>query len=150
VGRQTADKLHSAALHLLRAAAAADAGMRLDGPRASLLSILAFAGPQTMSRLAEMERVTPAAVTKLVTALERQGLAVRVRDDTDRRLVRVHATEAGIAILSKGRAARVKVVQGLLRGLSKDELGTLDAAAAIMERMVRAAAASDTATPPHR
>src|SRR5688500_16873707 len=84
-----ANQLHSAAIHLLRRAATADAGMDLDGPRASLLSILTFAGPQTMSRLAEMERVTPAAITKLVTALEGKGLVRRIRDDGDRRVVRV-------------------------------------------------------------
>lgn len=128
-----ADLLHSAALHLLRRAARADAGMNLDGPRASLLSILVFAGPQPMSKLAQYERVTPAAITKLVGALERAGLAERVRDVADRRVVRVAPTAAGRALLENGRAARVDVVARLLRGLPAAELQILRRAAEIIE-----------------
>jgi len=134
----TADRLHSASIHLLRRAATADAGMRLDGPRASLLSVLVFAGPQTMGRLAEMERVTPAAITKLVTALERAGLATRVRDGSDRRVVRVEATEEGKELLLRGRAARVRVIERLLVGVSKEDLATLDRAARILDERLRA------------
>ena len=130
---RTADLLHSAALHLLRRAARADAGMNLDGPRASLLSILVFVGPQPMSKLAQWERVTPAAITKLVSVLERDGLAQRVRDDGDRRVVRVAATEAGRTLLRDGRAARVRVVTGLLRGLPAGDLETLRRAAELIE-----------------
>jgi DNA-binding MarR family transcriptional regulator len=111
--------------------------MRLDGPRASLLSVLVFAGPQTMSRLAEMERVTPAAITKLVSALERDGLAVRLRDGADRRVVRVEATPAGEQVLRAGRAARVRVIAGLLRGLSKQDLAAVDRAAELLEQRLR-------------
>src|SRR5262245_60693157 len=42
---ETANGLHSAALRLLRLARTADAGMNLDGPRASALSVLVFGGP---------------------------------------------------------------------------------------------------------
>lgn len=132
----TADRLHSAAIHLLRRAATVDSGMRLDGPRASLLSVLVFAGPQPMSRLAEMERVTPAAITKLVTALEGEGLAVRVRDTADRRVVRVSATPSGASVLREGRAARVRLIEGLLQGLSKADLAALGRAAEILEKVV--------------
>lgn len=138
MARQIADQLHSAAIHLLRRAAKADSGMRLDGPRASLLSVLVFAGPQTMSRLAEMERVTPAAITKLVTALEREGLAMRVRDCADRRVVRVSATPSGSLVLREGRAARVRLIEGLLEGLSKADLAALGRAAEILEKVVMA------------
>jgi DNA-binding MarR family transcriptional regulator len=135
---RTADVLHSAALHLLRRAARADAGMNLDGPRASLLSILVFAGPQPMSKLAQWERVTPAAITKLVGALERGGLAIRVRDEGDRRVVRVVATEQGRALLQEGRAARLRVVTALLRGLPPGDLETLRRAAALIEELLAA------------
>ncbi|WP_203908536.1 MarR family winged helix-turn-helix transcriptional regulator [Rhizocola hellebori] len=129
---RTANVLHSAALRLLRRAARADVGMDLDGPRASLLAVLVFGGPQTMSRLANQERVTPAAITKLVAALEESGLAKRSRDDTDRRLVHVEATEAGRLLLEQGRADRVRAVAALLKGLSQDDLDTLRRAADII------------------
>ncbi len=47
-----ANALHSAALRLLRRARTADVSMDLDGPRASALSVLVFAGPLPIGRLA--------------------------------------------------------------------------------------------------
>lgn len=128
----TANVLHSAALRLLRRAAAADSGMSLDGPRASLLSVLVFAGPQPMRRLAEVEQVSPPAITKLVTALETRGLVVRRPSPADRRVVLVEATPDGRALLEGGRRDRVKLVAGLLDGLPEKDLATLRRAAAII------------------
>jgi len=125
----TATVLHSAALRLLRRARTADSGMDLDGPRASLLSVLVFGGPTTVGRLAEFERVTPPAITKLVTALERDGLVSRVRSTVDRRVVEVAATEAGRQLLYRGRDARVRVIEDLFRDAPADDLRTLQAAA---------------------
>src|SRR5262245_25447810 len=116
--------LHSAALRLLRRAATADGGMSLDGPRASLRSVLVFAGPQAMRRLAEIEQVSPPAITKLVTALETQGLVLRRPSPTDRRVVLVEATPDGRALLEGGRRDRVKLVAGLLDGLPDKDLAT--------------------------
>lgn len=129
---ETANLLHSAALRLLRRARAADTGMDLDGPRASLLSVLVFAGPQSVSALAELEQVSPPAITKLVGALEADGLATRQRSTADRRVVLVAATPAGRQLLERGRAARVRVVARLLDGVSERDLGTLRRAAEIL------------------
>jgi hypothetical protein len=82
---ETANLVHSAAVRLLRAARAADAELDLDGPRASLLSVLVFAGPQPVTKLAEVEQVSAPAITKMVTAMESAGLAQRERSETDRR-----------------------------------------------------------------
>lgn len=136
---ETANVLHSAALRLLRRARAADVGMDLDGPRASLLSVLVFAGPQPAHRLAEIEQVSPPAITKLVTALEAAGLARRERDVTDRRLVIVTATAAGAALLERGRAARVAQIADLLAGASPAELAVLRQCAEIIAGLLRAA-----------
>jgi DNA-binding MarR family transcriptional regulator len=126
---ETANLLHSAALRLLRRARTADVGMDLDGPRAALLSVLAFRGPLPMTRLAEFEQVTPPAITKLVAALERDGLASRERSPDDRRVVLVDATPEGRDLLERGRAARVRLVASLLEGLPAGELAALRAAA---------------------
>lgn len=120
--------------------------MDLDGPRASLLSILVFAGPRTMGQLAELERVTPAAITKLVTALEVAGLVERRRDGTDRRVTTVHATPAGQDILRRGREARVRLVADLLDGLSPPDLAVLRRAAELIEERLHA----HPAAPPGR
>jgi DNA-binding MarR family transcriptional regulator len=131
---ETANRLHSAALRLLRHARTADVGMDLDGPRASLLSVLVFGGPQPVTRLATAEQVSPPAVTKLVTALERDGLATRERSLDDRRVVLVAATPAGRRLIESGRAARVRAVAGLLDGLTAAELAALRKAADLIAR----------------
>lgn len=129
---ETANLIHSAALRLLRRARAADVSMDLDGPRASLLSVLVFAGPQSMTRLADLERVSPPAITKLVTALEAAGLAIRERAPHDRRVVLVAATATGRDVLERGRAARVRAVADLLADLPRRDLATLRRAATLI------------------
>jgi DNA-binding MarR family transcriptional regulator len=131
-----ANALHSAAVRLLRRAASADSGMSLDGPRASLLSVLVFAGPQPMRRLADIEQVSPPAITKLVTALETQGLVMRRASEKDRRVVLVEATPQGRALLEGGRRDRVALVAGLLDGLSTKDLAALRRAAAIIATLL--------------
>lgn len=129
---ETAGELHSAAVRLLRRARSADVGMDLDGPRASLLSVLVFGGALPVSRLAEVEQVSPPAITKLVDALESTGLVRRNRSTDDRRVVLVEATAAGRRLLERGRAARVRLVAELLNGATADELATLRRAADII------------------
>jgi DNA-binding MarR family transcriptional regulator len=129
---ETANLMHSAAVRLLRAAHAADAELDLDGPRASLLSVLVFAGPQAVTKVAELEQVSAPAITKMVTALESAGLAKRKRSESDRRVVVVSATPAGRRLLERGRAARVKAIAVLLADANQAELQTLRAAAEII------------------
>src|SRR5829696_6691737 len=133
---ETANLVHSAALRLLRRARAVDVGMDLDGPRASLLSVLVFAGPQPVTRLAELEQVSPPAITKLVTALQEAGLVTRERDRGDRRVVLVAATAAGRRLLERGRAARVGVVAELLDGVPRRDLATLRRAAELIDALL--------------
>jgi len=129
---RTANALHSAALRLLRRARAADVAMDLDGPRASALSVVVFAGPLPIGRLAALEQVSPPAITKTVTALESDGLVERVRSGGDRRVVLVRATARGRALLERGRAGRVRAVAELLATVSERDRRTLARAADII------------------
>jgi DNA-binding MarR family transcriptional regulator len=52
----------------------------------------------TSAELASRSGVSPPAVTKVVTGLERSGLVRRERDPSDARLVRVWLTDAGRAL----------------------------------------------------
>ena len=129
---ETANALHSAAIRLLRHARTADAGMDLDGPRASLLSVLVFGGAQPIGRLAQLEQVSPPAITKLVTALERDGLVQRIHSTVDRRVVEVAATRKGRERLERGRAGRVSVIAGVLADVSRQDLATVRRAVNIL------------------
>ncbi|MGH2636048.1 MAG: MarR family winged helix-turn-helix transcriptional regulator [Actinomycetota bacterium] len=132
---RTANRLHSLAIHLLRQVAQVDREMGLTPERASVLSVLAFGGPRTIGRLAAIERVSPPAITRIVTGLEDAGLAERVRGREDRRTVTVRVTPAGRRLMEKGRARRVEVLAGRLRDSSPDDLRTLEAATRALERL---------------
>ena len=129
---ETANLVHSAAVRLLRTARAADTDLDLDGPRASLLSVLVFAGPQPVTKLAELEQVSSPAITKMVSALESAGLAQRERSETDRRVVLVSATPAGKRLLERGRAVRVRAIAALLADATEAQLQTLRAASEVI------------------
>jgi DNA-binding MarR family transcriptional regulator len=129
---EVADRLHSAAIHMLRYLRRADAATGLTAARASVLSVVVFGGPVTIGDLATAEQVSPPTMTKLITSLEREGLVRRVADEKDRRVVRVHATPQAARILRRGRAARVRVLAATLRALEPADLSTLGRAADIL------------------
>src|ERR1041385_1747965 len=100
-GFATADRLHSAAIHLLRSLRTEDRSSGLSGPRLSALSVIVFAGPIAMSALAAAEQVRPPTMTRLVAELERLGLVERARDSEDLRGIRVRATAKGRRLLEE-------------------------------------------------
>jgi DNA-binding MarR family transcriptional regulator len=130
---QVADRLHSAAIHLLRQLRASDAELGLSASRLSALSVLVFAGDKTLGELADAEQVRPPTMTKLVQALEADGLVRRTSIPHDKRTTRVRATAKGRRILHAGRRMRVHTLSELLRTLSADELSVLLQAADLME-----------------
>ena len=132
--RTVADRLHSAAIHLLRRLRVEDKAIGLSGPRASALSVIVFRGPIAMGALAEAEQVRRPTITRLVDGLERRGLVRRVNDPADGRVQLVAATAAGKRLLQKGRARRVeRLMQGVVQ-LSVDDQRVLARAADLMER----------------
>ncbi|CAA9348463.1 MAG: hypothetical protein AVDCRST_MAG40-2756, partial [uncultured Gemmatimonadaceae bacterium] len=80
-----ADRLHSAAIHLLRWLRREDGAAGLSGPRLSALSVVVLAGPLTLGELAAAEQVRPPTMTRLVDALAAEGLVRREPDACDGR-----------------------------------------------------------------
>src|SRR5262245_1351920 len=128
-----ADRLHSAAIHLLRRVRRVDEESGLSAARLSALSVLVFGGPRTIGELARVEQVSAPTMTRLVQALERDGLLVREAHEGDGRAVRLRATAEGTTILQQGRERRVAELAGLLESLPADELRTLGEAAEAIE-----------------
>ena len=77
-----ANTVHSVSLRLLRQVRVVDGDRGLSGPRISLLSVLVFAGPLPIGKLATIEQISGPAITKLVDGLARDGLAERIRSKT--------------------------------------------------------------------
>ena len=134
---QTADRLHSAAIHLLRQVRQLDPATGLTAPRLSALSVVVFAGPLTMRALAAAEQVRPPTMSRIVDALEEAGLVTRESSAADHREVRISATPTGQRVLDDGRQRRTAKLARLLASLPPEELGTLHRAANILDRLVR-------------
>lgn len=114
---ELANIVHSVSLRLLRQIRVVDGSSGLSGPRISLLSVLVFAGPLPIGKLASIEQISGPAITKLVDGLANDGLVRRVRSSTDRRVVLVEATRAGKKRLEESRARRVEAVASALSRL---------------------------------
>lgn len=130
-----ADRLHSAAIHLLRRLRREDDASGLGAPRLSALSVVVFGGPITVGGLAAAEQVRVPTMSRLVTALEGQGLVRRIADPTDKRVVRVVASEAGRALLFAGRERRVAALAYDVASLGKAQRAALVAAIPLLERL---------------
>lgn len=109
-----AERVHSLAIHLLRRVRAADAEAGLSASRLSALSVLVHGGSRGVGELAAAEQVTAPTMSRLVTALEREGLVVRFADERDGRRVLVESTRSGERALAAARARRVERMSELL------------------------------------
>lgn len=129
--------MHSAAIHLLRRVRVADdESMGMTPARRSALSVLVFAGPQSLSELASAEQVTLPTMSKLITTMERDGLVRRERDPADGRVVRLHATAKARRMAERGRERRLEVLESLLGDASAREVEIVRKAAEIVDRLV--------------
>lgn len=131
-----ADRWHSLAIHLLRRLRREDLKAGLTGPRLSALSVIVFGGPITLGELAAAEQVKPPTMTRLVRALEDEGLVRRENDPDDGRIVRLRATARGEGLLAEGRSRRVRRLAAPLGELSASERETLRRASEILSRVV--------------
>jgi DNA-binding MarR family transcriptional regulator len=131
-----ADRLHSAAIHLLRQLRKEDDASGLSAPRLSALSVVVFGGPLTLGQLAAAEQVKPPTMTRIVTGLEKDGLVQRVGDDRDRRLTRIQATARGQKVLAAGRARRIEKLAAAVRRLGGAELAELTRGVQLLEEIV--------------
>lgn len=136
---ELADRLHSVAIHLLRRLRREDDASGLAAPQLSALSVVVFGGPITLGALADAEQVRPPTITRLVAALEAQGLVERETDPADRRVVRVKATAKGTRLLHEGRQRRVAVLTASLRELPVRERELVVRALPILEKLARGA-----------
>jgi DNA-binding MarR family transcriptional regulator len=133
-----ADQLHSAAVHLLRKLRKEDEGSGLNAPRLSALSVIVFGGPITLGDLAAAEQVRPPTMTRIVNALEEQGLVLKKQDANDRRSTLLSATPAGKRLLMKGRSRRVHALGKQIAALSHRQRTALQEGVEILKEVVRA------------
>jgi len=134
---EVADRLHSAAIHLLRHARKQDVLSRQGPARLSALSVLVFGGPMTLGQLAKTEQVKAPTMSRIVAGLKRAGLARIEADTKDARRIRVTVTPKGERLLQQARQRRIRAVAEMLASLGAEELATLRRATMWIEQAVR-------------
>jgi DNA-binding MarR family transcriptional regulator len=118
----------------LRQEAASETGGLTPTSTAALATIERH-GPLTPSEVAEIERVKRPTVTRTLGSLEREGLVERTADPADGRSTLVSVNAAGRERLRRLRGRKNAYLARRMRGLSGDEVETLERAAEILERM---------------
>ena len=132
---EAADRIHSAAIHLLRRVSRVDAESGLSAARLSALSVVVFAGPLPLGELAAAEGVKPPTMSGIVDGLVRDGLVRRDPSPDDGRRVRVRATPKGRRLLQAARRRRLAVLAEQLRTLDGRQVATVKEAAELLESL---------------
>src|SRR4051794_28663667 len=104
----------------------------------SALTSLQLAGALTPRELADIERVQPPTMTKIVGKLEDRGLVVRTPHPTDGRQVILAPTEQGRAMYAQFEKARNEWLADQLATLDDEDRAVLLRAAEIMQQVARA------------
>ncbi len=132
-----ADRLHSAAIHLLRRVRKQDIATGEGPARLSALSVLVFGGPKTLKELAAAEQVKPPTMSRIVAGLARSRLVEITEDPEDARRMRIAATPKGTRLLQKGREMRIAYLASHLEGLAPEELSQLGEAVEILSKLLQ-------------
>src|SRR5690349_8895663 len=102
-----ANRLHSAAIHLLRGLRKRDRESGIGPAQLSALSVLVFGGPKSLAELAQAEQVKPPTMSRIVAGLVRGKLARMIPNSKDRRAVVISSTEKGARLMHQARLRRV-------------------------------------------
>ena len=114
----------------------AQAGDELSQTLVAALVSVERHGPLTLGGLAELERVTPPSITRVVAALERDGLVRREVDESDRRVSRVAITPAGARLLRESRTRTAAYLARRLERLGEHDLSAVREALPVLERLL--------------
>src|SRR6267378_7459266 len=134
---ETADRLHSAAIQLLRRLRVRDRESGVGPAQLSALSVLVLGGgPRSLGELAEVEQVRPPTMSRIVAGLVRAGLVRRGKTEDGRR-VRLEATPKGSRMLQEGRRRRVESLAQALASLSNEDRERLRESIEHLEKVIR-------------
>jgi DNA-binding MarR family transcriptional regulator len=122
------EQLYVGLVHSSRHLRRLDHELGLSPARFALLATLRYRGPQTVSRLAQLEDVSQPTVTKLVNALEAGGLVHRQPDPGDGRASLVHLSPGGRALVRRARARKIEYIESVTAGLDAHSVSALASA----------------------
>ena len=130
-----ANRLHSTAIHLLRGLRPQDKRAGISARRLSALSVIAFAGPISLSRLAKAEQVSLPVTSRMMKDMEYEGLIERIPDPDDRRSTKIQITPRGQAVFDKARQRRIQAIAAKLAALKPNQIELLEEVLPILEQI---------------
>lgn len=125
---EMAARFQNLATRLLRQARLLDEGSSLTSAQYSALSTLCSNPGLLLTELAAMEYVSHPTMSRIVSALIKQGLVLRQADAGDRRATRLSLSEDGTAAYRRVYDRRLKLIGALLSRLKPDTVADLLAA----------------------
>jgi len=88
----------------------------VSAPQLATLRVLLHDGAMPPSQIAKQIMVNSSTLTGVIDRLEKKGLVSRLRNDPDRRIIRVELTEAGRTLAENAPPPiQVKIVKGMRR-----------------------------------
>jgi DNA-binding MarR family transcriptional regulator len=131
------ERFHHLAIRMLRTLRAVDEAHGFAGPRASALAVLVFRGPLSLGELAAAEGVRPPTMSRLVKAMQAEGLVESEPAPGDERRIRIAATARGRKLMLQGRKHRLDALARLLAGASAAEGAALASVCGMLERSLQ-------------
>jgi len=122
---------------MLRKLRNVDEANGFSGPRASALSVLVFRGPQSLGELAAAEGVKPPTMSRLVKAMQAEGLVQSRVAEHDQRAVRIAPSAKGRRLMLRAREKRLAAIRELLSDASAEERKALDTVVGLLGRALR-------------
>jgi len=137
---QLAALLRRSVARLARRLRAGEPPAGLTHARLSVLRWLHRRGAMTAGQIAAADSLQPQSITRLLTALEQDGLIVRHGDEQDRRRILVSLTEEGKSVLRADvRHRDAWLAAALKENLSSEECAILIQASELLDRLADAA-----------
>jgi DNA-binding MarR family transcriptional regulator len=135
---QLADQLHSAAIHLLRRLRIQDLASGIGPAKLSALSVLVFSGrPLSLADLARAEQVKNPTMSRLISAMEREGLVRTAAAKDDARSIQISPTAKGKDLLLAGKQRRITSLTQALGDLSQKQISEMQKATDLLRELIR-------------
>ncbi len=97
----------------------------LTGPQLTVVKLLEAVGDLSLSQLSERIRAQNSTVTGIVDRMEREGLVVRSRSKTDRRVIHIKLTPKGASLAREVPIEPIAILRRALEQLDPGEVRTL-------------------------
>jgi DNA-binding MarR family transcriptional regulator len=130
-----ASQLRPALLRLTRLIRNQRVDMSITLTQLSAMGTLLKHGPMSAGELANLERVQPPSMTKVLANLEERGLIRREVHPTDRRQAVLAITDEGEQLLDSERRSRDQWLTRRLATLSPDERALLQRVVPVLDKL---------------